>query len=86
MNSVSREKKMQEAEAKRRQEEEARMEKRREKVFIQLYTIDWINTSPPSAAYTCQWIGSALVHIMACRLFGAKTLSKPLLRSWQLDI
>ena len=29
------------------------------------------NSSPPSAAYM-QWIGSALVQIMACRLFGAK--------------
>ena len=34
-----------------------------------------INSSPPSATYKCQWIGSALVRIMACRLFGAKPLS-----------
>ena len=27
----------------------------------------------------CQWIRSALVHIMACRLFGARPLSKPIL-------
>ena len=33
----------------------------------------------PSAAYMRQWIGSALVQIMACRLFGAKPLSKPML-------
>ena len=32
----------------------------------------WVNSSPPSAAYTRQWIGSALVQTMACRLFGAK--------------
>ena len=38
-----------------------------------------INSSPPSAAYMCQWIGSALVQIMACRLFGDKPLSKPVL-------
>ena len=31
-----------------------------------------------------QWIGSALVPIMACRLFGAKPLSKPVL-GYQLD-
>ena len=37
-----------------------------------------INSSAPSAAYMRQWIGSALVHIMACRLFGAKPLSKPM--------
>ena len=33
-----------------------------------------INSSPPSAIYMCQWIRSALVQIMACRLFGAKPL------------
>ena len=37
----------------------------------------------PSASYT--WIGSALVQIMACRLFGAKSLSKPLLGHCQMD-
>ena len=31
----------------------------------------WINLYPPSAAYTLQWIKSALVQIMACRPFGA---------------
>ena len=39
----------------------------------------WVNSCPPSAAYMHQWIGSALVKIMACRLFGAKPLSKPVL-------
>ena len=38
-----------------------------------------VNSSPPSAAFMCQWIRSALVQIMACRLFGAKPLSKPVL-------
>ena len=32
-----------------------------------------------------QWIGSALVQIMACRLFGAKPLSKPVLGYCQLN-
>ena len=32
-----------------------------------------------------QQIGSALVQIMACRLFGAKPLSKPMLGYCQLD-
>ena len=36
------------------------------------------NSSSPSAAYMRQWIRSALLHIMACRLFGAKPLSKPM--------
>ena len=43
------------------------------------------NSSPPSAAYMHQWIGSALVQIMACRLFGAKPLSAPMLVYCQLD-
>ena len=32
-----------------------------------------------SAAYMRQWFGSALIQILACRLFGAKTLSKQML-------
>ena len=32
-----------------------------------------------------QWIGSALVQIMACGLFGAKPLPKPMLGYCQLD-
>ena len=43
------------------------------------------NTSLPSAAYMPKWIGSALVQIMACRLIGAKPLSKPVLGYYQLD-
>ena len=44
----------------------------------------WVNPSPPSAAYMRQWIRSALVQVMACRLFGAKPLSKPMLGYCQL--
>ena len=33
-----------------------------------------------------QWIRSALVQIMACRLLGAKPLSKPMLCNYQLDL
>ena len=47
--------------------------------------IDIVNSSPPGAAYMHQWIGSALVQIMAWRLFGAKPLSKPMLSYCQLD-
>ena len=43
------------------------------------------NSSTPSAAYIRQWIRSALVHIMACRLFSAKPLSKRMLGYCQLD-
>ena len=46
---------------------------------------DVVHSYPPSAAYMRQWIGSALVQIMACRLFGAKPLSKPMLGYCQLD-
>ena len=38
-----------------------------------------------SAAYMRQWIESALVQIMACRLFGAKPLPEPMLAYCQLD-
>ena len=38
-----------------------------------------INTSPPSAVYMRQWIGSVSVQIMACRLVGAKPLSESML-------
>ena len=46
------------------------------------------NTHPhplPSAAFMRQWIGLALGQIMACRLFGAKPLSKPMLGYCQLN-
>ena len=38
-----------------------------------------IYPSLPSAAFMCQWIRSALVQIMACRLFVSKPLSKAVL-------
>ena len=38
-----------------------------------------VNSSPPSATYMRQWIRSVLIQIMACRLFGAKPLSEPML-------
>ena len=44
-----------------------------------------LNSSPPSAVYIRHWIGSALVRVMVCRLFGAKPLSKPMLGHYQLD-
>ena len=44
------------------------------------------NISPPlSATYMGLWIRWALVKIMACRLFGAKPLSEPMLGFWQLE-
>ena len=44
-----------------------------------------VDSSPPSVAYMRQLIESALVQIMACRLFDAKPLSKPMLEDCQLD-
>ena len=44
-----------------------------------------VNSSPPGATYIRQWTGTALVHVMACRLFGAKPLSEPMLGCYQLD-
>ena len=45
----------------------------------------WVNSSPPSAEYMHQCLGSAMVQIVACRLFDAKTLSKPMPGYFQLD-
>ena len=47
--------------------------------------VDLINSSPPRSAYMRQWTGSALLQIMACRLFGAKPLPEPMLAYCQLD-
>ena len=39
----------------------------------------WLNALRPSDAYIRRGTGSSLVQIMACRLFGAKPLSEPML-------
>ena len=49
------------------------------KSFIALLDIN-----SPNAAYIRQWTGSALVHIMACCLFGTKPLTEPMLTYYQL--
>ena len=43
------------------------------------------NSSPPNSTNMHQWIGSALIKIMACRLFGAKPLSEPIMGYCHLD-
>ena len=48
-------------------------------------TMCWLSSSPPNAAYMCQWIGTALIQIMAWHQFSAKTLSKPMLGYCQLE-
>ena len=53
--------------------------------YIEMKSSLWFNSSPPSAAYMRQWVGSALIQIMACRLFGARPLSKQMLGYCQLD-
>ena len=45
-------------------------------IYVELTTHPSLNSSPPNATYMRQWIGSALVQIMACRLDGAKPLSE----------
>ena len=37
-------------------------------MFVVKVEYSSVNSSPPNAAYVRQWIGSALVHLMACRL------------------
>ena len=41
--------------------------------------------SSPLTACMCQWIRSALIKIMACRLVGAKPLSQPMLDDQSLE-
>ena len=54
-----------------------------EKVFYKMSTIlfnlQYMNSSPASATYMCQWNGSVLAKIMACCPDGAKPLSEPML-------
>ena len=45
----------------------------------------WVNSSPPSAAYVRQWIRSVLVQILACHLFCAKPSSEQMLECCYLD-
>ena len=45
----------------------------------------FINSSPHNATYMLQWIWSALVQVMACRLFDTKPLPEPILTFCQLD-
>ena len=47
-----------------------------DEVHLRQYVSLGFNSSSPSTAYMRQPIWSALVQIMACRLFGAKPLSK----------
>ena len=42
-------------------------------------------THLPLVPYMRQWTGSALLQVMACRLFGAKPLPEPILNYCQLD-
>ena len=48
------------------------------------YCFRWVN-SMRLTAYIHQWNGSALVHVMVCRLFGAKPLHEPWLLVCLLD-
>ena len=48
-------------------------------IFFKCMILQILNSSLPSAAYMHQGIGSALVQIVACHLFGAKPLSIPML-------
>ena len=51
----------------------------------ELWRVSHFNSSAPNAAYMRQWMGPALVQIMACRLVGAKPLSKAMRDDCQLD-
>ena len=51
-------------------------------LYVAYYTV---YSSPPSATYVHLWTGSALVQVMACRLFDAKPFPEPMPTSPQLD-
>ena len=53
--------------------------------FATILEHDVFNLSHPIAAYMRPWIGSALVQVIACRLFGAKPLPGVMLAYCQLD-
>ena len=44
------------------------------KMSAMLFQTQCVDSSPHSAAYMSQWIGSLLLLIMACRLFDAKPI------------
>ena len=54
-------------------------------LFFLVWSLTQPPPPPPTDAYMRQPIGSALVQIMACRLVGAKPLSKPMLVYYELD-
>ena len=54
-------------------------------IILHLSLLPLINSSPPSATYMHHRTRSALVQVMACRLFGAKPLPEPMLAYCQLD-
>ena len=45
----------------------------------------WVNSSPPTAAYMHQGTGPALAQVMACHLFSTKPLPELMLTYCQLD-
>ena len=55
--------------------------------FWKIYSIlcCLINPSPPSTAYMRWWTSWAFLQVMACCLFGAKSLPEPILGYCQLD-
>ena len=54
-------------------------------IQIRAAEYEWMNLSPPSAAYLRQGTGSTLVQEMACRLVGAKPFPEPMLTYCQYD-
>ena len=54
-------------------------------VHWRIHVSSGLNPSPPSAAYMPQFIRSALVQVITCRLFEAKPLPKPMLAYCRLD-
>ena len=54
-------------------------------MILTMSILVFLNSSPPSAVYMRQCTGSALVQVMACRMFGAKPSPESMLAYCQLD-
>ena len=54
-------------------------------LFNTLYDHSHLSSLRPGDAYMHHWNGSSSVHVMACCLFGTKTLPDPMMTYCQLD-
>ena len=54
-------------------------------ILVRSPPLIWFESSTHNAAYKCQWTGTPMVQVMACRLFIAKPLPELMLAYCNLD-